>query len=83
MKSIFKITPVALAVAAVFASPVQAEESNGNGRHHGPYKLENRASVDLDTEWDLRNDITVLGGAWLSGSSRSAPNRLPWWTASS
>ena len=68
MKSIFKITPVALAVTAVFASPVFADsESNGNGRHHGPYKLENRASVDLDTEWDLKNDITVKGGALAIG----------------
>ncbi len=68
MKSIFKITPVALAVTAVFASPVFADsESNGNGRHHGPYKLENRASVDLDTEWDLRNNITVFGGALAVG----------------
>ena len=68
MKSIFKITPVALAVTAVFASPVFADsESNGNGRHHGPYKLENRASVDLDTKWKLKNDITVWGGALAIG----------------
>lgn len=69
MKRIFKITPVALAVAAVFASPVQASE-NGvppNGGPHGPYSLTNRASVDLDTEWDIRNDVTVWGGAWVRG----------------
>lgn len=62
MKSIFKITPVALAVAAVFASPVQAQ-SEGD-----VYSLTNRASVDLDTEWDLKNDITVKGGARVNGT---------------
>lgn len=66
MKRIFKITPVALAVAAVFASPVQASE-NGNGYQHGPYSLTNKASVDLDTEWDIRNDVTVWGGALVLG----------------
>lgn len=65
MKRIFKITPVALAVAAVFASPVQASE---NGRHeHGPYSLSNKASVELDTEWEIRNDVTVWGGALVLG----------------
>jgi hypothetical protein len=65
MKRIFKITPVALAVAAVFASPVQAEGNDSN--HRGPYSLTNRASVDLDTEWDIRNDVTVWGGAFVRG----------------
>lgn len=64
MKRIFKITPVALAVAAVFASPVQAEP---NGGARGPYSLTNKASVDLDTEWDIRNDVTVWGGALVRG----------------
>jgi len=66
MKRIFKITPVALAVAAVFASPVQAED-NDRGRHHGPYSLTNKASVDLDTEWEITNDVTVWGGAFVRG----------------
>ena len=67
MKRIFKITPVALAVAAVFASPVQAENGGDRGRHHGPYSLSNKASVDLDTEWEITNDVTVWGGAWVRG----------------
>lgn len=62
MKRIFKITPVALAVAAVFASPVQAQ-SNGD-----TYSLTNRASVDLDTEWDIRNNVSVDGDVTVSGS---------------
>jgi len=67
MKRIFKITPVALAVAAVFASPVQAENGGDRGRHHGPYSLTNKASVDLDTEWEITNDVTVWGGALVRG----------------
>lgn len=66
MKRIFKITPVALAVAAVFASPVQAEGNRGD-RHNGPYSLTNKASVELDTEWEIRNDVTVWGGALVRG----------------
>ncbi len=69
MKRIFKITPVALAVAAVFASPVQADGNNG-GRHHDPYSLTNRASVDLDTEWDLTNHVTVRGESRVNGNIR-------------
>lgn len=64
MKRIFKITPVALAVAAVFASPVQADRG---GYDHGPYSLSNRASVELDTEWEINNDVTVWGGALVLG----------------
>lgn len=66
MKRILMITPVAMAVAAVFASPVTASEY-GEGGHHAPYELTNEADVRLDTDWDLNNDIAVRGYVAVAG----------------
>lgn len=64
MKRVLMITPVALAVAAVFAAPVMASE-DGDG--YLPYTLTNEAGVKLSTEWQLFNGVAVEGAVAVRG----------------
>lgn len=64
----FKATPVALAVAALFASPLAfANDSNGGDRGGVRISYQNEADVELKTEWKLENDIEVEGRVEVRG----------------
>ena len=74
MKVIYKATPVALAVAALFASPLAyAQESVSNSASSSnsmTSTLENDVDVNLETTWELTNNITVRGTVRVNGDIR-------------
>lgn len=65
----FKATPVALAVAALFASPLAFANDNGNGDYRDGVRISyhNETDVELKTEWKLENDVEVEGRVSVTG----------------
>lgn len=63
----FKATPVALAVAALFASPLAFANDNGDG-DGVRISYQNEANVELKTEWKLENDVEVEGRVAVRGT---------------
>jgi hypothetical protein len=59
MKFQFKNTPVALAVAALFLSPVAFAEGNNNDRNHDP--------VSIKKNVDVTQDVTTAGRVGVGG----------------
>ncbi len=74
MKSQFKNTPIALAVAAMFLSPIAfADDHNDNGgRHKDPVSLKKDISLEQDVEVEGR--VHVNGNIYIDASSVAVVN---------
>lgn len=74
MKSQFKNTPIALAVAAMFLSPIAfADNNNDNGgRNHDPVSIKKDISVEQDVETEGK--VRVGGYIGIDASSMAVVN---------
>jgi hypothetical protein len=75
MKSQFKNTPIALAVAAMFLSPVAFAENNGGDRdHHNHDGVSIKKDISLEQDLEVKGRIYVGGFAYVDSSSVAIVN---------
>ncbi|MDI1361764.1 hypothetical protein [Methylotenera sp.] len=74
MKSQFKNTPIALAVAALFLSPVAFADNNNDGRDRDRDPVSIKKDISVKQEVEQKGRVNVTGQIYIDSSSMAVVN---------